>query len=249
MLRKHLCYLLCTLVLAGCASTQSEPQTELNDPLESVNRSVWDFNYDILDKHILRPTALAYQKYMPMPVRIGLVNMSSNLEAPSSMINNLLQAKPKEAATSAGRFLLNSTVGLLGLVDVAGYIGLKPEEEEFDEVLGKWGVSTGPYLMLPAYGPSVPRELAGDVVDSAYFPLDGLTIWLSAFRFGIDALESRIQVIPQEQLLEDSFDPYIFVKEAYFQNTQFKVYDGDPPRPKVEEAEEADFDAFLQGLE
>ncbi len=235
-------------LLSACATT-GEPQTELSDPLESVNRSVWDFNYEVLDKNILRPTAMAYQKYMPKPVRSGLMNMSSNLEEPSSMINNLLQAKPKEAASSAGRFLLNSTVGLLGLVDVAQHIGLKPKQEEFDEVLGKWGVDSGPYLMVPAYGPTVPREVAGDIVDSAYFPLDALTFWVSAFRFGIEALESRIQLVPQEQMLEDSFDQYIFVKEAYFQNTQFKVYDGNPPQPEIDENEEEDFEAFLNELE
>ncbi|MCU4675782.1 VacJ family lipoprotein [Catenovulum sp. 2E275] len=248
MLLKQYLIIIFALVLSACATT-GEPQTELSDPLESVNRTMWDFNYQVLDKNILRPTAVAYQKYVPKPVRSGLVNMSSNLEEPSSMINNLLQAKPKEAATSAGRFLINTTVGLLGLVDVAQYIGLKPKQEEFDEVLGKWGVNTGPFLMVPAYGPTVPREVAGDLVDSSYFPLDGLTIWLSAFRFGIDALESRVQLMAQEQMLEDSFDQYIFVKEAYFQNTQFKVYDGDPPRPQDEEVDEADFEAFLDELE
>ncbi|WP_143872610.1 MlaA family lipoprotein [Catenovulum sediminis] len=225
-----------------------ETQDDDRDPFESVNRAIWDFNYNILDKYLIRPMAVGYKNYMPSFARTGLLNAANNLEEPSSAINNMLQAKPAEALTSTGRFLINSTVGVLGLIDVSSHIGLQDKREEFGEVLGKWGVSTGPYLMLPAMGPNDARNLSGDFVDSAYFPLNDLTLWVSAFRVGVKALEGRIRLMDQEQLLEDSMDPYLFVKEAYFQRVKYDLYDGNVPQPKVSQQEEEDFEAFLDDM-
>lgn len=238
------------LLLGGCASQQStSDQTQQyqdpKDPLESFNRTMWDFNYEILDEYILRPTAVAYVDYMPQIARTGLLNMAENLEEPSNSLNNLLQGKLDGTFISLGRFLLNSTVGLLGLIDVASEIGLEREEEEFGEVLGKWGLNTGPYLMIPALGPSDTRSLVGDVVDTSYSPLDGLNLYLGFLRVGILALESRASVIQQEQQLNSSADPYAFVKSAYFQNLEFKVKDGKVEKSEEEAALEDDIDAFL----
>jgi phospholipid-binding lipoprotein MlaA len=241
------------LILGGCASQpaateQDQRYADPKDPLESLNRTMWDFNYEILDEYILRPTAVAYSNYMPQIARTGLLNVAENLEEPSNGINNLLQGKLDGTFTSFGRFLLNSTVGLLGLIDVASEIGLEPKEEEFGEVLGKWGVDTGPYLMIPARGPSDVRSTIGDVVDTSYSPLDGLNFYLGFLRVGIKALESRASVIQQEQQLNSSADPYAFVKSAYFQNLEFKVKDGKIEKSEEEAALEDDIDAFLDDL-
>jgi phospholipid-binding lipoprotein MlaA len=241
------------LLLGGCASQQSaneqaQQYEDPKDPLESLNRTMWDFNYEVLDEYILRPTAVAYVEYMPQIARTGLLNMAENLEEPSNSLNNLLQGKLDGTFISLGRFLLNSTVGILGLIDVASEIGLDPKEEEFGEVLGKWGVNTGPYLMIPALGPSDIRSSVGDFVDSSYSPLDGLNFYFSFLRVGIKALESRASVIQQEQQLNSSADPYAFVRSAYFQNLEFKVKDGKVEKSEEEKALEDDIDAFLDDL-
>jgi phospholipid-binding lipoprotein MlaA len=238
------------LLLGGCASQQSTAEKasqyqDPKDPLESINRTMWDFNYEVLDEYILRPTAVAYVDYMPQIARTGLLNMAQNLEEPSNSINNLLQGKLDGTFISLGRFLLNSTVGLLGLIDVATEIGLEKEEEEFGEVLGKWGVGTGPYLMIPALGPSDVRSSVGDFVDTSYSPIDGLNLYLGFLRIGINALEGRASIIQQEQQLNSSADPYAFVKSAYFQNLEFKVKDGEIEKSEEEAALEDDIDAFL----
>lgn len=240
-------------LLGGCATKQTtmeqaQQYEDPKDPLESLNRTMWDFNYEILDEYILRPTAVAYVDYMPQIARIGLLNMADNLEEPSNSLNNLLQGKLDGTFISLGRFLLNSTVGLLGLIDVASEIGLEPREEAFGEVLGKWGLDTGPYLMLPALGPSDVRSSVGDFVDSSYSPIDGLNFYFSFLRMGIKALEGRASVIQQEQTLNSSADPYAFVKSAYFQNLEFKVKDGVVEKSEEEEALEDDIDAFLDDL-
>jgi phospholipid-binding lipoprotein MlaA len=241
------------LMLAGCASHQavtdkSQQYQDPKDPLESFNRIIWDFNFEILDEYVLRPTSVAYADYMPQIARTGLLNLAENLEEPSNSVNNLLQGKLDGTFISLGRFVLNSTVGLLGLIDVASEIGLEPKEEEFGEVLGKWGVGTGPYLMIPARGPSDVRSSIGDVVDTSYSPLDGLNFYVGFLRVGIKALESRASLIQQEQQLNSTADPYAFVKSAYFQNLQFKVQDGLIEKSEEEEALEDDIDAFLDDL-
>ena len=241
------------MLLGGCASHQSTvEQTNIyedpKDPLESFNRIMWDFNYEILDEYVLRPTAVVYVDYMPQIARTGLLNMAENLEEPSNSLNNLLQWKLDGTFISLGRFLLNSSLGLLGVIDVASQIGLDPKEEDFGEVLGKWGVDTGPYLMIPARGPSDVRSSVGDFVDTSYSPIDGLNSYLGFLRIGIKALESRASIIQQEQQLTSSADPYAFVKSAYFQNLEFKVLDGKIVKSEEEAALEDDIDAFLDDL-
>jgi len=240
------------LLLGGCASNkgaeQADQYNDPKDPLESINRTMWDFNYDVLDEYLLRPATVVYVDYMPSFARTGLYNMALNLEEPSNTLNNLLQGKLEGTFTSFGRFLLNSTVGLLGTIDVASELGLMRQEEEFGEVLGKWGAGTGPYLMIPALGPNDIRSGVGDFVDSAYFPLDGLNFYFTFLRTGIKALEARASLIQQEGQLEEALDPYSFVKNAYFQNLKFKVMDGKVEKTQEEEALEDDIEAYLNNL-
>lgn len=250
-------------LLGGCASKQAADQQASNqqqngqavedfsdprDPLETVNRAMWDFNYDILDEYLLRPATVAYVNVMPGFARTGLHNMALNLEEPSNTLNNLLQGKLDGTFTSLGRFLINSTIGLLGTIDVASEMGLTRKEEEFGEVLGKWGVDTGAYLMLPAMGPTDLRSGTGDIVDGAYFPLADLNFYTSFLRAGIKALEGRAALMEQEEMLNSSLDPYAFVKDAYFQNLKFKVTDGKGGDDLDAEAD-IDVDALLDDLE
>ncbi len=262
MKNQYFVFVLLLLTLGGCASSQKvdqQTQAELNtsddeysdprDPLEGFNRVMWDFNYDVLDEYILRPVTVAYVDVMPQPARTGLLNMAENLEEPSNAVNNLLQGKVDGTMASLGRFVLNSTVGLLGLIDVASEIGLERQQEEFGEVLGVYGVGTGAYLMIPARGPSDIRSTVGDVVDSSYFPLQDLTFYVSLARVGIKAIEGRARLIEQESQLEQSLDPYAFVRNAYFQNLKFKVTDGEAAeQPEVLEQDESDFEDFLDEL-
>ncbi|MDF2177494.1 VacJ family lipoprotein [Aliiglaciecola sp. CAU 1673] len=244
------------LLLGGCATpNNAEQQAQTNqveekywDPLEPVNRAVWTFNWDYLDAYLVRPVAVVYRDYMPNFARKGLLNAAENLEEPSSSINNLLQGKVGPSMVSLGRFVINSTVGLLGTIDVAKAMGLERKEEEFGEVLGTWGVGTGPYLMVPAMGPNDVRSGVGDAVDSAYFPIDNLAWQLNIVRFVVKGLEKRIDLVQQEALLNEAVDPYAMVKDIYFQNLEFKVKDGQVEVSEEELQLDEDIDSFLDDL-
>ncbi|GGF74812.1 MlaA family lipoprotein [Alteromonas lipolytica] len=246
------------LLLSGCASKDAadeQAQAKTNqpvvqdysdprDPLESVNRVVWDFNWDILDKYLLRPAAKTYVAVMPGFARTGLSNAVENLSEPANMLNNLLQGKIGPSFDSFTRFIINSTVGVVGIFDVAGAMGLERQEEEFGETLGSWGVGTGPFVMLPAAGPSDPRSLVGEYVDNLYFPMTIMTGNLNVIRFTVRALEARAQLLGQEGQIEDAVDPYEQVKNIYFQNLEFRVTDGKSIETQPDEAEAEQFDEF-----
>ena len=234
-------------VLAGCSSTPAENEevSDPRDPLETINRPFWTFTWDYADKYVLKPTSEAYTTYTPTFLRSGLYNMALNLNEPSSIINNLLQLKFTEAAKSTGRFALNSTIGLLGFYDPASDFGWSGEQEEFGEVLGSYGVGDGPYLVIPALGPSSVREEVGDYVDGLYWPLAVIDFWPNLLRLGVMGLEKRASIRDQEQLVADSADSYEFIKNAYFQNMNYRLHDGNPPIV-VDEDEEAEIDALLE---
>ncbi|WP_068547329.1 VacJ family lipoprotein [Thalassotalea crassostreae] len=243
--------------VSGCSSTNDETvdgseteqttaqNSDPKDPLESINRSIWTFNWDYLDKYVFKPVSQAYVGYVPSPIRSGLYNVAVNINEPFTVVNNLLQLKFQKAGVATGRFVLNSTVGLLGWFDVAKHAGLMREEEEFGEVLGYYGVGDGPFLMLPVLGPSSVRDEAGDLVDGYYWPLAIIDFWPNVARKLIIGLETRAQLADQETLLNESLDPYEFVKGAYFQNINYKVHDGNPP-VIVDEQEEEELDDFLE---
>ena len=248
--------------LGGCASQSANEQAELSknqeivaelespmaeaeensDPFEAVNRVFWDFNYEILDHFLVKPVTIAYITVTPQFIRSGLLNASENLSEPASAVNNLLQGKPVESLTSVGRFLLNSTVGIVGLFDVASTMGLEEKEVDFGEVLGVWGVGTGPYLMLPALGPSDFRSFTGSVVDNVYWPTTILDDPYVIASNVIKIMEVRASLLEQEEILNRSLDQYLFVRDAYFQRLAFKVSDGKVKIKTTEELEEEDDD-------
>lgn len=264
-------------LLGGCASNNAQQQASQNvasqnsssheltaneqaavgtsdprDPLESVNRVVWDFNWEVLDAYILRPVTVAYVSVMPQFARTGLLNAAQNLEEPANLTNNLLQGKVDDGLDSLARFLINSTVGLLGTIDVASKIGLDRKEEQFGETLGVWGVETGPFLMLPFLGPSDPRSFTGDYVDGFAFPMTLIDGGLNFARLGISLLETRAQLLDQEAQIEQAVDDYAFLKNAYFERLEFRVTDGRSGDKVIEEEQLddfADFEAMLEGTE
>ena len=252
-----------SIFLGGCANNTAQQQKEADesntvavsysdpiDPLESVNRVMWDFNWDVLDAYILRPITVTYVAVMPQFARTGLVNAAENLREPANFTNNLFQGKVDESLDSFARFLINTTVGLLGTIDVASKIGIERHEEQFGETLAVWGVDTGPFLMLPFLGPSDPRSFTGDYVDGFAFPMSLIDGTVNLARIGISILETRAQLIDQEAQLEQAVDDYAFVKNAYFERLEFRVTDGKSGDKAINEEQLddfADFEAMLEG--
>lgn len=247
---KYLTIILLVLSFSGCSSVPSQEgaETDPKDPLEVINRPFWTFTWDYADKYVWKPTAQAYVEYMPTELRTGMHNIALNLDEPSNIINKLLQGKFADAGKSSGRFILNSTIGLLGFYDPASDFDWGRDQEEFGEVLGSYGVSDGPYLVIPGLGPSSVREEVGDYVDGYYWPLAILDFWPNLLRQSIKGLEQRAALVEQEQLIIESIDSYEFVKNAYFQNMQYQVYDGNPPIV-IDEDNEAEIDAYLDELD
>lgn len=237
------------IIITGCSSTASiDSSSDPKDPFESINRPLWTFTWDYADKYVAKPASNAYVEYVPSDLRSGMHNMALNLNEPSAIINNLLQAKFSDAAKSAGRFLLNSTIGLLGFFDPASDFGWSRKQEEFGEVLGTYGVGDGPFLIFPGLGPTSVREEVGDYVDKLYWPLAVIDFWPNVARVTVLGLEGRAALSQQEKLIEDSIDSYQFIKTAYFQNLRYKVYDGNPPI-EVDDSEEEDLEAFLDEID
>ncbi|AEF04296.1 Surface lipoprotein [Alteromonas naphthalenivorans] len=252
--------LLLASLLGGCASQQVSQQVEQNntsvqdagdprDPLEPVNRVMWDFNWEVLDAYVLRPITVGYVTVMPQFARTGLLNAAENLQEPANFMNNMFQGKVDDGMDSLARFVLNSTVGLFGTIDVASHIGIVEKEEEFGETMGVWGVNTGPYLMLPALGPNDPRSFTGSVVDGMVYPMAIIDGQFAIARYLVSLLEGRASLIDQEQQLEQSVDDYAFVKNAYFENLAFKVTDGKSGDKALEEDQLDDFAEFEAMLE
>lgn len=238
------------LILSGCSSTPSatEGSNDPRDPIEVINRPFWTFTWDYVDKYVAKPASELYTSYTPTFLRAGMYNMALNLNEPSNIINNLLQLKLTAAAKSTGRFVLNSTIGLLGFYDPASDFGWSGEQEEFGEVLGSYGVGDGPYLVIPGLGPSSVRDEVGDYVDALYWPLVAIDFWPNLLRVGVIGLEKRASIKDQEQLLLESADSYEFIKNAYFQNMNYRLYDGNPPII-IDESEEEEIDALLEEFE
>ena len=197
--------------------------SEVNDPFENINRKTFEFNEN-LDEKVLKPTAKFYSKFPPR-IKNGITNFFNNLEEVDTCVNQLLQGKPKKSANDLTRFLINSTVGLGGFIDVASKMGLERHEEDFGQTLAVWGVGEGPYIMLPGLGPSTLRDTLSMPVSSFlsvtfHMTETDVNITLKS----IDAIETRERLLDVESLL--SGDKYVFVKDAYIQSIQYEVKDG-----------------------
>ena len=219
------------LVLGAC-STPSPESLAQNDPWEKTNRAVFDFDMR-MDHAVARPLAKGYRAALPDPVRDGIHNALINLNSPVVLINDVLQGDGGKAVNTTGRLLINSTVGLGGLIDVASKIGIPNHRNDFGITLGKSGVAEGSYLVLPFAGPLPPRDLLGVGVDQAFAPLTyvgfhGKGTWM-AMRFGIGILDGRASTLDQVETIElSSVDFYATTRNLYRQSRNAKINEGWP---------------------
>ncbi|ATZ95179.1 MULTISPECIES: phospholipid-binding lipoprotein MlaA [Dickeya] len=220
---------LASALLAGCASSKTSAPEQRSDPLEGFNRTMFGFNYNVLDPYVVRPAAVVWRDYMPQPARNGLTNFFVNLSEPATMVNYFAEGKPYQAMIHFNRFFLNTLLGMGGLIDVAAMANPKLAKEEphrFGSTLGHYDVGYGPYLVLPGYGSATLREDGGGVVDTLYPPLSYLTFWMSAGKWAVEGLETRARLLDSDGLLRNSSDPYLMVRDAYFQRHDFLANDG-----------------------
>tara|TARA_R110001606_G_scaffold150195_2_gene290225 strand:- start:140 stop:1027 length:888 start_codon:yes stop_codon:yes gene_type:complete len=218
------------LLVQSCAQVPVETK---EDPWEGFNRSMFIFN-DAVDGAVLKPVAEGYKAITPNPVQKGVSNFFSNLGEIGNITNNLLQGKWDETASSTFRFLINSTAGWFGLFDVASELGLKEYEEDFGQTLGYWGLSSGPYLVLPFLGPSTVRDGSGLVVQYAYLDDKEILNLNSDEKVGLlalDVVETRARYLNAEGMIIG--DRYSFIRDVYLQSRAHEVYDGNPPKKQA----------------
>lgn len=222
-----LCVILIALVLQGCASVA---HSDARDPWESMNRSVYQFN-DALDVMAIQPAAKAYVTVLPSPVRTGIHNFLGNIGDVWSMANSALQLKGQDTAETFMRITVNTFFGLGGVLDVASEMRLDKRKEDFGQTLGHWGVKSGPYVVLPIFGPSTlrdalasPLDMKGDSVQRFNDPATRNVLSVSRVMDVRAGLLQTVDVIKAAAL-----DPYTFVRDGYLQKRQNDVYDGNPP--------------------
>ncbi|WP_018609665.1 MlaA family lipoprotein [Uliginosibacterium gangwonense] len=222
------------LLLSACATT-GNPQ----DPLEPMNRKVFAFN-DAVDTYAFKPVAKGYAAVTPMPVRTGIGNFFSNLEDAWIGTNNLLQGKPGAAASDVGRLLVNTTVGILGLFDVATELGLEKHDEDLGQTLGVWGVGPGPYLVLPFFGSSTLRDSSNTLVTLAVPYVDPVgavdRVAIRNTARAIRLVDLRAQLLAAGNALDEAaLDKYSFMRDFYLKRRINQIYDGNPPKVKNKE--------------
>lgn len=200
------------------------------DPWEETNREVFDFNMG-LDRAVMRPVARGYRTVVPGPARSGISNALDNLTEPRTLINNVLQGDGEAAWNTFMRFMINSTVGLGGLFDVTTTGNFERRKEDFGQTLAVWGVDSGPYVMLPLFGPSTGRDTAGFLVDTVTDPFGFVFGFVPAIaRTGTQMVDNRSELIEETEVLEDTaIDLYASVRTLYFQNREHEIRNGKPP--------------------
>jgi phospholipid-binding lipoprotein MlaA len=224
------------LIASGCATPG---RTMPGDPLKGVNRAVYKFN-DTLDRAALKPAAKGYRAITPRWLRSGVGHFFANLTYPTTIINQILQGKPGLGLKDTGRFLINTTLGVGGLLDVATPLGLDSHDEDFGQTLAVWGIGSGPFINLPLFGPSSLRDAPSRIVDYFTDPLTYVDLDTGA-ELGIralDLLNARVELLSVDSTLQSTFDPYVFVRDAWAQQREFEIFDGDPPVESLEDFEE-----------
>tara|TARA_Y200000002_G_scaffold215277_1_gene177662 strand:+ start:229 stop:1014 length:786 start_codon:yes stop_codon:yes gene_type:complete len=202
-------------------------EDEIYDPFEPVNRTIFSFN-NVADRVVLEPISKGYKK-LPSPIQSGINNFLSNLRAPLVVVNQLLQGQGENAIQSSGRFIVNSTVGVLGLIDVAEKIGLEEKKEDYGQTLATWGVGDGFYIVLPLFGPSNLRDTSGMVLTMMTDPINAYAVsegeaWLVPMRTAANAVDQRSQIIDEVNALRDnSVDYYAAVRSSYYQNRKAAI--------------------------
>lgn len=218
------------LLTAGCAQIPENSGSDPRDPWETMNRHTTEFNQTV-DTYVVRPVAKGYERVMPQFARDRIHNFYMNLDEPANLMNNALQGKGEGALVSLFRFMINTTLGLGGMFDVAGSVGNQPvRDEDFGQTLAVWGVPTGPYFVIPFLGPSSVRDAAGMGVGYFSEPqtyTDGG--WIEWGIWGAVGIDTRARLLPATDVLRDAVDPYVMAREGYFSMRNNAVWDGNPP--------------------
>jgi phospholipid-binding lipoprotein MlaA len=225
-------FLVVALGLSACTSSDPDALAQ-HDPFEPTNRAV--FNFDVqLDHTVATPIAKVYRTVMPEPARDGIHNALDNLNAPVVFVNDVLQGDGDKATTTFGRFVINSTIGLGGLIDVAAKMGMHGHTNDFGITLGQWGAQEGSYLVLPFVGPKPPRDLTGDIIDigfdpTTYMKWNNSTLY-TVVRTGLGVLDGRAANIDAVESIErSSLDFYATTRSLYRQNRAAQINGGKAP--------------------
>ena len=223
---KHYIAILAVILLSGCATTGNHPQ----DPFEGFNRAMFQVHEGV-DMVLLKPVAKAYDTVTPDLVQTGVTNFFSNISDVWIAVNNLLQGKGGDGMSDIGRVLVNSTIGIVGIFDVASEMGMEKHAEDFGQTLGKWGVDPGPYFYWPIIGPRTTRDTFGWAVDSYMDPLwyfEGVPTRNTLI--GVHFIDMRASLLPTDKIIDEAaFDKYSYIRDAYLQNRISEINDGNVP--------------------
>jgi len=214
------------LSLGGCATLPPGSKPDPGDRFERANRSVYAFNKAI-DHAVLRPVARGYVKITPRPIRRSVTNFFANIDYPITIINDALQGKVRDSLGDVARFGINTVVGVGGLFDPASHWGFEKRDEDFGQTLGKWGVHSGPYLMLPIFGPSTVRDAPAKVIDHLTSPRTYLLNTNADLALAvIGAVDKRGGLLDTDEMMDNAYDPYAFLRNAWLQRREYQVRDG-----------------------
>ena len=218
------------LVLSGCAQIPDNSGSNPADPWETMNRHTFEFNQRV-DSYVIRPVAKAYETVLPQSVRESVHNVFVNLDEPANILNNGLQGKGEDALASLFRLMINTTLGVGGLFDVAGSVAGEPvRDEDFGQTLAVWGVPAGPYFVIPFMGPSSVRDAGGMGMGFFAEPMTYVeTGWVGWGMWGVLAVDIRARMLPATDLLVSAPDPYVMAREGYLATRNNAVWDGNPP--------------------
>jgi phospholipid-binding lipoprotein MlaA len=213
-------------LLGGCATSGSD-----KDPVEGFNRAMFAFN-EGLDKAVIKPVAQGYEAVLPTPVRTGVTNFFGNIADLFIGVNNLLQGKPDQAAGDLMRVAINTTIGILGVFDVASEAGLDKHEEDFGQTFGRWGVGDGAYVVLPFFGPRTVRDTVGLVLDVKADPVGNVDhVPTRNTLLALRIVDTRADLLPADKVIEEAaLDKYTYVRDGYLQRRRNLIHDGNPPR-------------------
>ncbi|MGZ8217278.1 MlaA family lipoprotein [Methylomagnum sp.] len=214
--------------LVACAETTVVRNEK--DPWEDMNRSVQGFNDDV-DDYVMKPVAEGYRWLMPSLVDMGITNFFSNVDDIGVFVNDFLQFKWEQGGMDFGRFVVNTVAGGGGFVDVASELDMPKHKEDFDQTLAVWGVPQGPYLVLPVFGPGSPRSVLGIAGDSATNPINFVAPMAGSILSGaLNAADHRADLLGLSKIADQAAtDRYEFIRNAYFQERNYQVHDGNPP--------------------
>lgn len=249
-LLKNILLVLSLSLLSACASVPGGPTK--GDPFESYNRAMFSFN-DGLDAYLLKPVAEGYDAVLPGPVKTGVSNFFSNIGDIFVILNDLLQFKFTQAVQDTTRLFFNTTIGLYGLIDVATPMGLPKHHEDLGQTLATWGVASGPYIVLPFYGPRTLRHAGGFIVETMNAPINEIENQDSYYAtLALETIDTRYNLLEASRIVDKAaLDKYSFIREAYLQHRKNLIHDGNPPveksaEPPKSNAEDLELENLLE---